>query len=49
MLITGIKHKYSSSYHPQSNSASEHTNKTLTSASASMSNVTKLVGLKPYH
>ena len=29
MLLTGIKHKYSSSYHPQSNSASECTNKTV--------------------
>ena len=29
MLLTGIKHKCSSSYHPQSNSCSEHTNKTV--------------------
>jgi Chromo (CHRromatin Organisation MOdifier) domain len=29
MLLTGVKHKYSSSYHPQSNSASERTNKTV--------------------
>ena len=29
MLLTGIKHKYSSSYHPQSNGASERTNKTV--------------------
>lgn len=29
MLLTGVKHKYSSSYHPQSNGASERTNKTV--------------------
>ena len=29
MLLTGIKHKYSSSYHPQTNGASERTNKTV--------------------
>ena len=29
MILTGIKHKYSSSYHPQSNGASERTNKTV--------------------
>src|ERR1700678_2376321 len=28
-IITGIKHKASSSYHPQSNGASERTNKTV--------------------
>ena len=29
MLQTGIKHKYSSSFHPQTNSSSERTNKTV--------------------
>jgi hypothetical protein len=29
MLLTGVKHKYSSLYHPQSNGASERTNKTV--------------------
>ena len=28
-LLTGVKHKYSSAYHPQSNGASERTNKTV--------------------
>ena len=29
MLLISVKHKYSSSFHPQSNSTSEHTNKTI--------------------
>ena len=29
IILTGINHKYSSSYHPQSNGASERTNKTV--------------------
>ena len=29
ILLTGVKHTYSSSYHPQSNGASEHINKTV--------------------
>ena len=29
MLLTGIKHKYSSSFHPQTNGSSERTNKTV--------------------
>ena len=29
MILTGVKHKYSSSFHPQTNGASERTNKTV--------------------
>jgi len=29
LILTGVKHKMSSSYHPQSNGASERTNKTV--------------------